>query len=204
MTDALDELLCQEDCDISPDAKIIVFDSMWEPRIHDACYHPTFMRTDMVAQTTHAFPVTMLGGSLGVAANSPKVFLRKTDGRELGSPHFWALEAWAEGQLWSEVACGTRLPSELVVLPGRRMPVAKYCAFQKLPVRGCDTWRGRLPFLTSHLWCNEALAGRKLLFGEVREGEDFLFRIPVPEDTPPKFYRIPQEFYKRLHSFNWD
>jgi hypothetical protein len=203
MTRTLDDLEWNTES-ISPTAKIYVFDGLWEGDQNDACYHPTFLRTDMVAQTTHAFPVITLGGSLGVTTNGPRLLLRKIDGKELGAPDFPTLEAWAEGQVWSDVACGARLPTELVFGEGRRMPVAQNCTMQRLQVRCRDTWRGRLPYLTSHLWYNESLSRRKLLFGEVREGEDFLFRGLVAEDTPPGFYRLASELYRRLYSFSWD
>ena len=101
--------------------------------------------------------------------------IRTPDGLEFLS-YSWAIEALAEGELWSEVSNGFRIPASSL---GKRPSVY---AQKTLPLLDANAWKVANPRKSCMLWLNEKVSGTRLLMAESSQGLSGV--TPVKEKTP--------------------
>ncbi|KAA6411221.1 MAG: hypothetical protein FRX48_04501 [Lasallia pustulata] len=143
---------------------------------NDQSVYASFNRRDIVKKETWALPFRNIMGS-----QRDSFLIRTSEGDELLS-YSWVIETLAEGQMWKETVKGFRLPA--VVLKAN----STFYTEKALPVYGTEVWKAKYPRKSCTLWCNEQLAGVKLLEAERREG--LTDNTPVREKTPVEWRRI--------------
>lgn len=95
--------------------------------------------------------------------------------------YFWAIEALAEGELWTEVGNGSRIPTSSL-----REGTSVYNQ-KSLPLLDTNAWKATNPGKTCTLWLNEGVSGTPLLAAECSHGLSGV--IPVKEKTPAGWTR---------------
>lgn len=180
ITQALQRLVEDKHC--PPSARLFVF-RLSDYSAHDLRVYTTFVRSEMVSQTALCLPWRFIA----VTVPLDGWLLRTQEGRDIFAVS-WALNAYAEGEVWKDTMARSRLPA--AVLEARRSTFLTVCMEERLPIMSAEEFVNHYPGKLCQLWSNERKAGVKLLEAEMRIGPDaYLSRQPIIEKTPPGFAR---------------
>ncbi|KAI1932908.1 hypothetical protein LOZ65_000515 [Ophidiomyces ophidiicola] len=174
----------------SDSAKFFVFSSI-PGDDDDRSQYDTLVCTEMVSQTTLAFPIRFVA----MTDSNDGWLLRTQTGQDILS-FSWALRDFAEGEAWRDTIGGGRFPAEVL---RRGQFFSTICVEKKLPILSQEMFKDLYPRKSCDLWTNEQTAGKALLIPETRTGETYLSRTPLSEATPSGFVRAIAEENQRLY-----
>lgn len=169
------QLLTKKEASHKESAKFYVIGCIGDDN-NDKSIYTTFTRSEMLSNSTCAMPARM------VWMTADTWLLRDSEGREFMS-RIGTMMPIVEGEMWTTVNRGARVPTAMLVENGNRGFVAA-CLPEKLRIRMSREWREENPKKMCWLWRNESVAGVSLLEAEKREGDDFLSQLPIVENTP--------------------
>lgn len=142
---------------------------------NDRSIYASLNRRNVLEDVTWALPFRNFTG-----IQMDSFLIRTPEGREfLSWP--WAIEALAEGELWSEAVNGFRVPTPLSIKN------ASVYVQKKLPLLDTEAWKVANPRKSCTLWLNEEVSGTRLLNAECSQGVSVM--ISVKEKTPAGWTR---------------
>jgi len=191
--EGLTHLVAQQDL---PDSAIIrvVVGSLSDPR-QGICL--TNFTVDVRNKTTWAIP------HMHFAFDQKTVFLtRLPDDSEQVLPSA-DLGPIAEGYVWTDSACGARLPTQELEKERRGLPTfATGCVEVKPAKITAKEWVERHPRVAlNSTYRNEESAGQRLMIAEKRTGAKYAEERPVKEITPEGWVRDSEDHMLRRISF---
>ena len=137
---------------------------------YDRSVYASLVQRNILEDVTWSLPFRNI-----VGPQKDGFLIRTPESLELLS-YSWAIEALAEGELWSEVGNGFRIPTSSL-----RERISVYIP-KSLPLRETNAWKAANPKNNCMLWLNEEISDTRLLTAERSHG---LFGVmPVKEKTP--------------------
>ena len=142
---------------------------------NDQSVYASLLQHNILEDVTWSLPFRNIMGS-----QKDSFLIRTPESLELLS-YSWAIEAVAEGELWSEVDNGSRISTSSL-----REGISVYIP-KRLPLLETNAWKAANPRKSCMLWLNEEVSGTRLLTAERSHG---LFGVtPVKEKTPAGWTR---------------
>ena len=142
---------------------------------NDNSVYASLLQRNILEDKTWSLPFRNIMGS-----QTDSFMIRTPDGLEFLS-YSWAIEAFAEGELWGEVSNGFRVPASF-----SRNRTSVYVP-KVLPLLDTKAWKMANPRKSCMLWLNEEVSGTRLLMAECSHGLSGV--MPVKEKTPTGWTR---------------
>ena len=143
--------------------------------IYDESVYASLLQRNILEDVTWSLPFRNITGS-----QKDSFLIRTPEGLEFLS-FAWAIEALAEGELWTEVGNGSRIPTSSL-REGTSVYIQK-----PLPLLDTKAWKAANPRKSCMLWLNEGVSGTRLLTAECSHGLSGV--KPVKEKTPAGWIR---------------
>ena len=142
---------------------------------NDQSVYASLLQRNILEDVTWSLPFRNIMGS-----QNDSFLIRTPESLEFLS-YSWAIEALAEGEFWTEVGNGSRLPTSS--LRGRTSIYIQ----KSLPLLDTNAWKAANPRKSCTLWLNEEVSGTRLLTAECSHGLSGV--MPVKEKVPAGWTR---------------